>query len=347
MRRLRRAPGVLVALLRRWHRRAGRAAGRARDRRGDRIALLAARRAARPRRLACQRVLRAAEGGVPAHWRRSVLSGALPIDPLAGGSGPAVDVLIPCHGRDLALLPLVLAGARLGVGPALGRITVVVPDADVDAATVAVDDPASDVEVRGESAVLPAGLIAAVRSAVPARRHGWVLQQLVKLHGAAGPDRDATLLLDADTVLLTRRTWVDAQGRQLLTPVHEWHPPYARHHARFWSDRTPRLGLSFVAHHQLVRRDVLAAMFGTPTAAGLAAWLHAADWAVDCPVSEYHDYGTWLSTRDPDRAVMAAFRNVRSPRADVPDDVLLGGDVGPLIERFPGALSVSLHAYLG
>jgi hypothetical protein len=202
--------------------------------------------------------------------------------------------------------------------------------------------------VVAESTVLPGALRAMVEQVVPARRHGWVIQQLLKFMVAAQSGRIASLLLDADTVLLGQRTWASSDGRQLLLPVHEFHEPYDHHFVTMWPEVRPVSRVSYVSHHQVMQRDILEDMFGEDTAGGLERWVRTGDWSEDVPISEYHSYGTWLSSRCPQRSVLGAFRNVRSGRA-----VILASNGGfrdpvdSLQRMFPGALSVSLHAYLG
>lgn len=343
------ALGVLGTRARRVRRVVLRWRDRRLERAADRLALAAARvPSARAERIA-DRLLAGADAGRPTGLAvRAVLSGVLPVDPLAGrGDAADVEVVIPCHGRDAELLPVVIAGARAAVGRALAGLRIVVPAGEVAVLTARPELGAADVHVVSEDEVVPREVREAVVRLVPERRRGHVLQQLIKFFGAAGSRAEAALVLDADTVLLRPRTWVLRDGRQLLAVSHECHEPYRTHHWRIWpSDGTSRI--SFVTHHQVMQPDVLRGMFGEDLAAGVIRWLEPAEWVIERDYgSEYHDYGTWLRANAGDRVVAAAFRNDRGPRSRLPDG---RGDpaavVARLARRHPSALSFSLHAYL-
>lgn len=340
---------IVVARLRRIRWVSARWRDRRLERIADRVALgascLPPARAGRP----AERLLaRADRGLIPGLAGRAVLSGILPVDPLRGRGAPAgVEVVIPCHARDAELLPLVLTGARAAVGDALVGFRVVAPDDHVAMLSEARGLDGADVRIVPESAVVPEPLRAALHRLVPARRYGHVLQQLIKFCGAAGTRDAVSLVLDADTVLLTPRIWALDDGRQLLVPSHERHPPYVAHHGRIWPDDPPG-GISFVTHHQVMQRDVLHAMFGVDLVDGIARWLEPSTWVIERDYgSEYHDYGTWLRANAGDRAALAAFRNARGARGDVlRADATADRLLGALRARHPAALSFSLHAYL-
>lgn len=282
---------------------------------------------------------------------RALLEATLPTDPLAGSCPlPAIDVLIPCHGKDSSLLPVALAGAVAATANPVAGIRVVCPQADHDAVHRLIKRadlpwPAA-LTIHSDDEVLGGELLELVARTAPTGRRGWVVQQLVKLMGSAASDAVATLVVDADTVLLRQRTWVTASGVQLLPVVREFHRPYAVHARRVWGAAARELPVSFVAHHMLLQRDVLGQMLGPDLRSGLMRWIDALDWRTNSPGSEYQSYATWLMRRHPDRVMLGQWANASVVVADDalrahPSEVL-----SMLQTRLPHAWSMSRHDWL-
>jgi FkbM family methyltransferase len=276
------------------------------------------------------------------HASRMLFEASLPSDPLAGKVDlPAIDLIIACHPKDAAVLPLAIVGAQSSSRNVIDRIFVVAPDSHslLDMRSI------PGVEVVDERELLPEPIVKIVRRVVPRERQGWVIQQLVKFQASLASEKAASLILDADTVLLRRRTFLDHEGRQILSVSHERHDPYVRHARTIWSVPN-RPSISFVTHHQLMQRDIVESMFGAD-GSGLAEWLSTADWQQQSAVSEYHSYGIWLTTEFPGRALLASWGNVAVPSRSLPDGY---DDVGLQYRRvrdaYPKAWSLSAHAYL-
>ncbi len=66
------------------------------------------------------------------------------------------------------------------------------------------------------------------------RNAGWVIQQLIKLSAAMQSESEATLILDADTLLLTKKTWFTRDKVQLLQVANEYHADFMRHVQSFF-----------------------------------------------------------------------------------------------------------------
>ena len=282
---------------------------------------------------------------------RALLEATLPIDPLAGSLPlPAIDVLIPCHGKDAALLPVALAGAVAASANPVASIRVVCPHADRDDVrrlVERVDLPrTAALTIQTDDEILGDAVLAQLERSTPASRRGWVVQQLVKFVGSAASDALATLVVDADTVLLRERTWVTSSGVQLLPVVREFHRPYAAHARRVWGDAARELPVSFVAHHMLLQRDVLGQMLGSDPRSGLVRWIDALDWRTTSPGSEYQSYATWLIRSRPDRVALGQWANTKV----VIGDASLSGEPSEALDmlrsRLPDAWSMSRHDWL-
>jgi FkbM family methyltransferase len=288
---------------------------------------------------ACQVVAR------PLPFRtRQVIALAQPADPLAGHTDlPGIDVIIPCHSKDVGTLGLVLAGVESSSRNPIEQVHLVAPSEIVPdlRASFPKANVESDEDVLGEQ------LLGLVEQSVPRDRRGWTIQQLIKIAAATRSECEGSLILDADTVLLRERTWLAEGGMQLLSVSHEYHRPYLAQAERMWGSRAKPTGLSYVTHHQLMQKDILREMFGD-LSVGLARWLSLADYSGDAALSEYHCYGTWIIRNERSRVRLAQWGNRQSTTSHFPPESLdarTGLEV--LRSRFPHAYSVSFHSYMG
>lgn len=273
--------------------------------------------------------------------RRKIVEALFPSDPLGGCSDlPSIEIVLPCAVKDLPMAPLALAAAIRSSRNPVARVRMVVPRG----VEVGFDDIGVPLVVEHDDDVIGVGVLGGVDRLVARGRRGWVIQQLAKIKAVMASQSDGCLVLDADTLLVRPRTWLDRDGRQILAVSHEFHAPYVHHAERVWAGRQP--SLSFVTHHQLMQPAVVRAMFPRGDES-LLAWLDAADWTESSAVSEYHDYGSWLSRSLPERAVWVCWRNETfafDERALGPRSV--DSSLDSLGRQFPRALSLSSHRYL-
>lgn len=268
---------------------------------------------------------------------RMTLEASLPADPLCQ-EPPVVeiDLAVVAHPKDFGTLGLALTAAtNCSRNPVAERLVVLPDQADVNAASLP-----EDVRILRDSDLLDETAAMFIEAA-PVARRGWLRQQVLKFLVALNGTRPATLIVDADTVLLKPRTWLAPNGMQLLAVSHERHQPYVDHAHEVW----PNLGrqtVSFVTHHQLMQGDVIWTMF--PNGRGdVQRWARLADWTKDSsPLSEFHSYGTWLLGSMPARAALAAWAN-KSVR---PIERIDEHSLVELHRRFPNDASLSFHSYL-
>lgn len=277
------------------------------------------------------------------HASRIFLEASLPCDPLADEVDlPEVDLIIACHSKDAVVLPLAVAGALSSSRNPINRVLVIAPSPQL----LETSDLPAGAELIDEHDLLPAHIFEAIRRSVPGVRQGWVIQQVVKLFASLVSKNPGSLVVDADTILLKRRTFLDSRGRQILSVSHERHEPYLDHAKRHWGSQAASR-ISFVSHHQLMQREIVEMMFGAD-GSGLSDWVCEADWQHSSAVSEYHSYGSWLIANHPSRALLACWGNVAIPPYCLPDrsnDVNLA--LARLKEDYPTWWSLSAHSYLG
>jgi len=130
---------------------------------------------------------------------RQIISLAQPSNPLRDGVLPTIDIAIPCHINDFDNLPLVIQGARVSVRNPIGNIRLITPEY----LSMELQTRFLDCIVSTDESVLSADLVQAINELVPKERRGWIIQQIIKFQMVIMSDQVATLILDADTILLS------------------------------------------------------------------------------------------------------------------------------------------------
>ena len=272
---------------------------------------------------------------------RLALDAALPDSPRLTQPEKSHAIFIPVHGKDLVTLPMVIAGA-LGSCPHAEELILACPRQEV--AHLAAAFP--EARIIADQDLISPDLLDYIAQNVPSRRHGWVIQQLAKIQVAGDLNHAATLVIDADTVLLKERSWFGSDADQLLCIAQEIHAPYQLHAEQMWGPEATRANVSFVTHHQLMQRAVVNEMFPNGSES-LQRWLSLAHWGQLSPISEYHSYGTFLSNTHTDQARWGHWGNVAMARDDAPSlEVAPEEWVEQVAAANPDAWSVSLHTYL-
>lgn len=282
-------------------------------------------------------------------WR-SVLLEALSNDPMRRQSNlPEIDLVIPFAEKDQELVRLAVLGALNSSRNPIVHVVLVSPNGEASIAADLLSSLKADVRdyratlvVLSDSEVLTEGLARVLsQSDLKARNEGWLRQQLIKFLCVLTSPRKGSLIVDADTVLLSPKTWLSSDGVQVLAPA-EWF-------RGFWTDDVEkflgvpkRLPFSYITHHQLMQKDIVQSLIGAH-GERLADWLETAETVV----SEYDSYGSFLETSFPDRVRYCRFGNIESGNREA----VLGLAARPdwlkhLAESSRVANSISLHHYL-
>jgi hypothetical protein len=173
----------------------------------------------------------------------------------------SLEVLVLSSGKDLELLEdcLKYAAQTLHVFSSL-RFSIIVPHANL-LLTQKMFFENSSISVICEDSLISKNLIAQLKNLFGAR-YTWVLQQIIKLKFTYSSGSEYVLLLDADTILLNSRNWIDGNGRQILMPSLEVTPSYYRFLSQLGvCEIEPRY--SFVSHHMLIENKEFRQMFSS------------------------------------------------------------------------------------
>jgi hypothetical protein len=264
---------------------------------------------------------------------REIISFAQPSDPLRDEVLPTIDIAIPCHRKDVDNLHLVIQGARENVRNPIGQVILIAPKK----LSIELEVRFPDCLILADESVLDAGIFKLVKRLVPEGRRGWVIQQLIKFQIAMSSNHAATLILDADTILLKPRVWLNGDHTQILCVAAEYHLPYKDHQRKMFGGQSSLL--SFVTHHQLMKGDTVKEIFGC-NGAGLVQWLQFADYTEESALSEYDTYGEWLVTHHPSKIRFAKWNNVSAKVNN------RNTTYSEIRDRYSQFHSISNHSYL-
>lgn len=179
---------------------------------------------------------------------------------------PPIEVLFVAAGKDFLVLPYsIMAASRAVSHHADSRISLVVPEKDLASAKGLCEEFKLNVNIVCENDLISSELRIKLNQEF-GWRFGWVLQQILKVTYVSKSSARAVLVVDADTLLTTKRNWFFPDGRQLLTPSYEYHQNYYRFlHRVGISEISPKF--TFVPHHMIMQPEYLL------EALQLAGWL--------------------------------------------------------------------------
>ena len=287
---------------------------------------------------------------------RALISLCQPIDPLKRKRElPAIELVIPFVEKDLEALPLVIDHAKRNVRNPFARVVLITPKdssgtrprfvrEDSEKALTNLLESHPETVVLYDQDILGAPIMEemAIRFGRGDRNAGWVIQQLIKLSAAMQSESEATLILDADTLLLAKKTWFTRDKVQLLQVANEYHADFMRHVKSFFGV-PKKLRLSFVTHHQLMQREVVRQMFPKGSQSLLEWWKSSTD-PIGRDLGDYEAYGSYLVHHYPERVAFGSFGNLFSPHltkflADLKRSCAEASDL------IPDYCSVSFHSW--
>lgn len=288
-------------------------------------------------------------GFLPSFFR-SVLLSLWSTDPLGREKGlPEIDLAIVFAQKDAELVPAAVLAAVDSSSNPIKVVRLVTPNLEtpiVRKSIEAVETASSrlnfSLEIYDDASMLgPDRLRQLQHHQVPDRNLGWVTQQLLKLSAVLISSQRATLIVDADTILLRRRSWLAKDGRQILMAP-EWYRSLWTEDVERFLGFAKTLPFSFIAHHQLMQKDLVEDLFGSDGQRLL-------DWALSARrrIAEYETYGTYLAEVHPERAVLARFGNIEDPIRSVVASLSSREGLFGLAKKYgPSCLSLSVHHYL-
>jgi len=228
------------------------------------------------------------------------------------GPHPHISILIPCHSKDVKILPLCLLGAIESVENPISEIVLITNTDFISnnfwhSALSVLEEKNIKYRVVHQDEIIPRNIQDSLKEFYPNSRFGWFLQQVLKLKWVMDSSSTYTLVIDSDTILLKKKLWINSTDMQILEIAGEYQSPYMKHLDAFMPGRkfSP---FSYVTHHQLINRNYLYEIFPGGLS-DILAWIRPSHDPETSTPSEYQLYGEWVVGKHKKRFRFAKWGN--------------------------------------
>lgn len=257
----------------------------------------------------------------------------------------SITVMIPCVEKDLPFLSTCIEGVRRNVVNPVDKISIITNCSELVKSRVE-----STVEVISENGYLPHLIQEFIYENIPKTVQGWVTKQIIVFHYVYMSQQDGVLTVDADTILLNPRKFLKNE-KQILCPVVEYEQHDAFTTYKTWKSSAVSLGISFKAHHMLMKPKIVREMFDSLGGfeQGSIDWLKSTLQEKWIPFSEFHSYATWILNQYPNQVELVRWGNIRASRSNIesnPDFPSSTNLYEAIKKLYPTFNSVSFHHYL-
>lgn len=268
-------------------------------------------------------------------------------DTFPGISYPMLEILFVSTEKDFSILPnSISAAVRSTSHHSEVKVVVIVPDKEVSLAKEQITNLIDGIEIQAESNYITEEQLESIRQRFKSRA-GWVIQQILKVEYVSRSTAPGVLVVDSDTILLSKREWLTEDLRQILCPSWEWHEPYYAFLVRLGFDRR-NLKHSFIAHHMLMQpkymREARAFVAWQETDVLIRYLIDNADSNQSSPFCvEFELYAQFMLANYPEKVAVVKWSNIGIPRNALDIQSQVDMIQAELKDKFA---SVSLHSYL-
>jgi len=239
---------------------------------------------------------------------------------LSNISLPEIEILIVSKKEDFIVLRKSVESAlSMSLNP-IKKISIIVPDLELNSCKEYLKDFVHHKKINfiPEKSVLTHEVFELINSKRP-DKFGWILQQVLVASYLLDSKSDYILVLDADTILLRPKIWVDKHSRQLLMPTQELHKPYYDFLCSSSSVyKHPRN--SFMSHHLLIQTRIFVEIFGMYSGSVLNALQKAFEFSSQTENSpfdlKYEIYSQYMLIKYPELIVFSKWANLSLTRSD-------------------------------
>jgi hypothetical protein len=260
------------------------------------------------------------------------------------GNLPTIEILTVVAGKDLNLLPFSLTSAIENTLNPVSRITVIIPaiDEELCKGIVATLNINCEIQIKIEDEILDLDTRSKLKHKF-GKRYGWVLQQLLADEHIIRSESNGVLLLNADTILMRKAAWLEADGTQKLLVALEYHEPYYKLlNKLIGSRKSPTT--THVTHHMLFQPSYFREIFYNfkiGDVKNLADWIISnSDPKAESPLCvEFELYAQGMLNLYPKKIQLRKFSNTSVERSDFSTSV-------NLYLEYSKYNSISMHSYL-
>jgi hypothetical protein len=257
-----------------------------------------------------------------------------------------ISLAIVSSEKDFDLLPYTIPLAIDALGKSYsGETRLVVPSSQIETCLEKLSILArSDIQVLSEDLLIDEDHRIIIRNKFQ-NRYGWALQQFLKLTQVLQSLSSATLVLDADTLLLHPRKWFDENSKQILFPSWEFNPPYYELLSRHGiGKKFPEF--TFVTHHMIMQKSIILESFSRLEVNSIQELIKLVVQEASNEESafciEYELYGQYIASNHPNSYFIEKWSN-----RSVSKKELIGCTSEDIKRKYCEYASISAHDYLG
>jgi|688.fasta_scaffold10592_14 hypothetical protein len=266
----------------------------------------------------------------------------IPDSPILNYSNSSVEILYVAKAEDIQLLHYSVSKSIKNTINEIKCITIIVPDSDQSRVKDSLGQIQFQINVIPESLLVDSDVVELIKLKKP-DRFGWILQQVLVAQYILNSNSKNILVVDADTIILNPQVWVGDDGRQILLPTYELHPPYYDFF-QLKSTKYPVPQFSFVSHHMLIQTHIFKEVFGIWNGSVRKALIEALDYAAvgeNSPFDlKYEIYAQYLIKNYPQLIKFVKWANLSKSAADFPS--ILGSEKR-IVELRKDYNSISFH----
>jgi glycosyltransferase involved in cell wall biosynthesis len=212
---------------------------------------------------------------------------------ICGHTDP-IDVVIPTISKDYSLLSEAVTSVRKNLCHPINNIYI------ISKQEKSITDFCAEHNCQfiDELAVLGYGKEAIRYTVNGADRRGWLFQQLLKLSAGLFTSADNYLVVDSDTILIAKHSFIE-NGKFIFLQNEEWHPPYFKAFKKLFGYKV-RTKLSYTSHMMIFNKKKLVEMKEELSNKHRMSWDQAYistitidEHEASC-VSDYDTYANWM-----------------------------------------------------
>jgi glycosyltransferase involved in cell wall biosynthesis len=250
----------------------------------------------------------------------------------------SIDVVIPTVSKDYGLLREVVESVRKNLCHPINNIYIV----SKNEPHIADFCLKNDCRFVDELSVLGYGKENISYTAKGVDRSGWMLQQLLKLSADTFIKSENYLVLDSDTMLISKHSFIK-DGKFVFLQSEEWHEPYFKAFKKMFGYKAPTK-LSYTSHMMIFNTQKLKKMKKELEKKHGQSWdqvyLSTIDESEASCVSDYDTYANWMLYNYPEMIINHPLYNKAFPRGKFRSLEVLEGLYSHLFK------SLSFHSYI-
>jgi hypothetical protein len=259
---------------------------------------------------------------------------------------PKIEILMVSKKEDFSVLRESLESAfNMSYNP-VTKISIILPDVEVETCKEYFKESKLFQEINyiPEKAIVSSEVIDLINKNRP-DKFGWILQQVLVASYIMNAKSEFILVVDADTVILRPKIWVDRHSTQLLMPTQELHQPYYNF-LRASSDVYINPKNSFMSHHLLIQSKIFCEIFEIFNGSILFALQKAFAFSSSTEQSpfdlKYEIYSQYLLLKYPEKIELTKWGNLSLPRSQLNSFISSDELKNNLTKRYN---SVSFHSW--